>query len=79
MGLQKLSHTLTKMTILLSERPLPKIEDMTSLYSELSQEINQFYEIFTTVHPIYCGVLLKEMYNQICIQAFEAIGNMLIL
>ncbi|KAI5704233.1 hypothetical protein M8J75_003219 [Diaphorina citri] len=77
MAIQKLSHTLTKMTILLSERPLPKNEDLIPLYSELCLEINQFCEIFTTMYPIHCGVLLKQTYKQACIDILESIGEVL--
>ncbi|KAL1458757.1 hypothetical protein WDU94_008875 [Cyamophila willieti] len=77
LGIQKLSHTLTKMTILLSERPLPKMKEMIPLFNELSQEIGQFYEIFTTVYPIHCGVPLKQMYKLACVDSLEVIDEVL--
>uniref|UniRef100_A0A8D8QK76 Cyclin-D1-binding protein 1 n=1 Tax=Cacopsylla melanoneura TaxID=428564 RepID=A0A8D8QK76_9HEMI len=77
LGIQKLSHTLTKMTILLSERPLPKMKEMIPLFNELSQEIGQFYEIFTTVYPIHFGVQLKQMYKLACVDALEVIDEVL--
>lgn len=63
------------MTILLSERPLPKNEEMAPLFNELSLEIDQFYEICTTIYPIYCGTLLKQMYKQACVDVLEVIGK----